>query len=624
MEPLPPVSTPEHASGSSDPDPSIPSLPTPGTPAPTRTKSLPASKLSTMSAEDAFWTMPAGSSPPETPSPSKSVGKKAAPPPPPVSDWTQRAEVSAATAFSNLGLAPAVSKETAPLAFTRFMDGFKKIAPLVDMLLVHDLQNEESRMTTARQLAALRRDIDNLLDSGLSSPPAYELAHASCAAATNEALSSMRVELESTSGQLQNLLASAIADMNTATSRAHTAPTSAADLMLSDNLKFRELWNNVLNLSRQGATATNDALRADVVALSSTVAKQKATMDDMARRLTQQMEDFTSLKKEVTMIRQDNALPPIHTSPAQMQATTGALPWPGVAPPAPAPAFMSAPSPVTPRFMTNSAPPVPAFMATPHMPDHSMAPPPAKRARPNMVTIAMGPLPQGPEVAKDMALRALNASPGFSQNDLDDGSFWWTTRRDGRGRNLGMTFLDEDTATRFMQTLNSGHLSQLNGLTAWRAANSTVNIHDDDSPRTLPEPDPVNRETARPAVADVPTNADSRKISIGYLNVHGFLTTKIQRLGLVKIIEAHDIMVMAETFFAPGEAERTRLPVGFMMITASRPLSSHDRPSGGVALIYRASVPVVVIPIVSEPDILAVDIGPLVLLAVYKWPRKTH
>lgn len=115
-----------------------------------------------------------------------------------------------------------------------------------------------------------------------------------------------------------------------------------------------------------------------------------------------------------------------------------------------------------------------------------------------------------------------------------------------------------------------------------------------------------------------------RSIQILSWNVHGRLALKLLDTKFRDIVSGCDIMLVQETGLRPGQEDALVLPTGFDVCAVCRPDSEYlSQSGGGVAAIYRSSLPVLCRADVHATDIMMIELDDVWLLNCYVPPQQS-
>jgi exonuclease III len=116
---------------------------------------------------------------------------------------------------------------------------------------------------------------------------------------------------------------------------------------------------------------------------------------------------------------------------------------------------------------------------------------------------------------------------------------------------------------------------------------------------------------------------NGEEISIRCWNVDGRLAANLTRPDFLAELEEYDINFFQETHLYPSQEETLPLPSGYDVFAVARePSAQFKKQGGGVAAIFRRSLPVEMDAKLSGPDLLVLNIGVVSLFCAYILPMR--
>ncbi len=151
---------------------------------------------------------------------------------------------------------------------------------------------------------------------------------------------------------------------------------------------------------------------------------------------------------------------------------------------------------------------------------------------------------------------------------------------------------------------------------------------------SLSDSPPLSLETIKsPSLAPRRTiaiqNGDSVNtcnLSILAWNIHGELDLMLRSPSDLKLLQEFDIILLQETWLLPDQDTTLPIPDGYSFISFPHPdpeISGMRRPSGGLAVMYRSAIEVVVCKELSSSESLVLDLDDLTIILSYLTPRNS-
>lgn len=193
----------------------------------------------------------------------------------------------------------------------------------------------------------------------------------------------------------------------------------------------------------------------------------------------------------------------------------------------------------------------------------------------------------------------------------------------------------EECTTSVSRLANGTCTSSPHSPSQWAACISSPIPMDCDGVNCTPNPsssvptDPVNVNcTSSDAIHEASCNNsvfyDGKEVSIRCWNIDGRLATNLTKPEFLADLEKYDINFFQETHLYPSQEETLPLPDGYdVFAVAHEPSPQFSKQQGGVAAIFRRSLPVELDQELSGPDLLVLNIGIVSLFCAYILPTRS-